>query len=536
MRARLAALFLALASAMPAAAQQVVTSPAPDSVSVTVYRDPNGGGELDLSWLEGYALITETRRVSLPAGDSVIRFEGVAGNIIPVSAIVRGLPRAVAEKNHDARLLSAGALVDASLGRQVHIRRTDRATGRVTETEAIIRSGPDGIVLQTRQGYEALRCTGLPETLIYSGAPPGLSAKPTLAITTHADAPEIATVQLSYLASQFDWRANYVAHLASDGRSLDLFAWLTLANANDESFAEASTQVVAGRPHREENEDDAGASPVSPEIRLRCWPAGTTSDVSNPVPIAGVTAEELSNASEQAITVTGSRIPRANLISVTPVIVITAQLETLGDLKLYRIPVPVTVAANAQKQVALLHMEHVRFDRLYTASMSADEDDDETNQASILLRTKNVEAKGMGRPLPSGSVAVFEQFEGNPMLVGEASMADTPVGQDVEIVAGESPDVSVAHKLLPDPKAGDRHDDMRPVLHEVVVSNARAEPVDLELRLDLYEEEYRLTKASHKLGRKNGAALWRVRVPANGTARLTYRIEKKPPRAEANEQ
>ena len=48
MRRRLAALMLCLAA--PAAAQPVVTSPAADSVSVTVYRDPNRSiwGELDL--------------------------------------------------------------------------------------------------------------------------------------------------------------------------------------------------------------------------------------------------------------------------------------------------------------------------------------------------------------------------------------------------------------------------------------------------------------------------------------------------------
>ncbi len=37
---RLAAFLLALAPASPAAAQQVDTSPAPESVSESVYRDP----------------------------------------------------------------------------------------------------------------------------------------------------------------------------------------------------------------------------------------------------------------------------------------------------------------------------------------------------------------------------------------------------------------------------------------------------------------------------------------------------------------
>ena len=36
-----------------------------------------------------------------------------------------------------------------------------------------------------------------------------------------------------------------------------------------------------------------------------------------------------------------------------------AEREDLGDLKLYRIPIPVTVASNSQKQVALLEQPTV---------------------------------------------------------------------------------------------------------------------------------------------------------------------------------
>jgi hypothetical protein len=243
--------------------------------------------------------------------------------------------------------------------------------------------------------------------------------------------------------------------------------------------------------------------------------------------VDSIVAEDIGSV-EQAIVVTGARM----LESVSPVTAVTAQLEGLGDLKLYRIPVPVTVAANAQKQVALLHLEHVAFQHLYAASVAADDDDDDPIQASILLRTKNVPEKGLGRPLPSGSIAVFEPVEGRPMLVGEAPVADTPVGQDLEIEVGESPDVSVVHEVLPDPKTGKKDKDGRPVRHRIVVSNARSVPIDLELRLNLDEEEYGLTHASQKLGRKNGAALWVAHVPANGTARLAYQVERKKPRPE----
>ena len=121
----------ALALSAGVHAQAVVTSPAPERVSVTVYRNPDRGLQpLNLQWLGGYALVSETRRVRLPAGESELRFEGVTSGIVPQSAIVTGLGEAVLEKNRDARLLSPGALLDASLGERLHLRRTSRATGR----------------------------------------------------------------------------------------------------------------------------------------------------------------------------------------------------------------------------------------------------------------------------------------------------------------------------------------------------------------------------------------------------------------------
>lgn len=550
---RLAALLLALATAaFPAAAQQVVTSPAADSVSVSVYRDPERSADeaMELDWLEGYALITETRTVDLPAGESVIRFEGVAGSMLPVSVAVSGLPRPPAEKNYDARLLSPGALIDASLGGQVRIRRTSRATGRTTETDAILRSGPNGIVLQTAEGVEALRCTGLNETLVHAGVPAGLADKPTLTLRTSSPTPRRATVQLSYLAGQFDWQADYVAHLGADGRSLDLFAWLTLANGNDESFPDAQAQAIAGDVERDEDEDDSGASPLSPEVHLRCWPAGNTgvpSDPPPPAPPAEVGDVHQYEMTGEEIVVTGARIRRPNLESASPVTAISAEQENLGDLKLYRIPIPVTVAANAQKQVALLSKSRVPVERIYGRGLEAAQEDDEEepSELPILLRMRNLKDRGLGLPLPAGRVALFEQVDGWPMLLGEIPLRDHAVGEEVELDVGTAADVTALRRILPrnarerardgDDDDDDDGDSRRKRRFELTVANAGPAAAHVELELWTFNEE-RLVRPSRKLGRKNGSPVWRVVVPSGGEARLQYTIRRERLRAPEGEE
>src|SRR6202044_4280207 len=104
---------------------------APSALSVTVYRAPyRPSGSIDLDQLRGFALVSETRVVRLPAGESRLRFEGVADGIEPASAIVTGLGAGVLEKNRDAALLSPSTLVAAALGRPVELIRTNPRTGR----------------------------------------------------------------------------------------------------------------------------------------------------------------------------------------------------------------------------------------------------------------------------------------------------------------------------------------------------------------------------------------------------------------------
>jgi len=532
-RRGLAFLLLCLAPAAPSAARELVVSPAPESVSVTVYRNPQRGSDpIDLQWLEGFALITERRTISIPAGESEIRFVGVAGGILPQSAIVSGLPTGVGEKNRDARLLSPGALIDASLGKRVHIRRTNPVTGAVTESEAVIRSGPQGIILQTAEGVEALRCTGLPETPFYDQVPAGLSDKPTLAVTTSSAAPATVTVSLSYLASDFDWQAYYVVDVAPGGKTFDIFAWLTLANGNDESFVDAQTHAVAGTLNREEEDRERA---YAPQIDLRCWPQGRTHEIplqSLPTapPFAGAPTSYASDG--QDIVVTGSRIRRENLMSSSPVTVLNAQQEELGDLKLYRIPEPVTVAAHAQKQVALLRRTGVPFDRLYAGSVRLN-DEMEPAPLSILLRTKNETKKRLGLPLPAGGLAVFEQAEGRRMLVGENGIADTAIGQDIEIYVGEVPDIQIASRMIDEVE--DENDDWSRRRFEIEITNASPHAAKVEVELPLFDEVL-IVKPSGKLGNKNGRRLWIVKVPARGRARLTYGVVPEPEKPDPDDE
>jgi hypothetical protein len=509
---RLLTLLLALLP-VPAAAQGIATSARPDRVAVTVYRDPNrpAAQAPNLQWLNGVALITETRRVTIPVGTTDVRFEGVAGGIIPQSAIVTGLPEGFIERNRDAYLLSPATLLDRSLGRRVHLRRTSQATGQVREQDAIVRSGANGaVVLQTESGFEALRCTGLSETISYDGVPPGLSARPTLSVRARATRPVTATITLSYLATGFDWQADYVAHVGPDG-SIGLFAWLTLANSDETSFANADTQAVAGRINRRElPRQPSEGGPLA----ISCWPQATTSDIPLEVWERMVVDRSIDDrfADREEVVLTAYRAAPMAMAAPPPPPVMQAQQEDLGDLKLYRIPEPVTVAARSQKQVALLQQPSVQVRTVYRQRFYPN---GQTMRAfaNRFFLTRNRREDGLGLPLPAGRLMLFDEESGREVLVGQAVIRDFALNEDVEIDFGSVP--GIVSVQTPVARGKDQVD------YEVVVTNDRPNPVAYELEIGAQPSQVR---SETTLGRRNGMALWTATIPANGSVTLRYRV------------
>ena len=169
----------------------------------------------------------------MPAGESELRFEGVTGGIVPQSAIVTGLGEAVLEKNRDARLLSPGALLNASLGERLTLRRTSDATGNVREQDAIVRATADGVVIADRRrdrGAPLHRPSGDPACRPGSGRAVGQAYA--VGPRPQSAAPIERDVTLSYITNNFDWQADYIGELSADGTRLSLFGWLTLANGD----------------------------------------------------------------------------------------------------------------------------------------------------------------------------------------------------------------------------------------------------------------------------------------------------------------
>lgn len=496
-------------------ARETVVSTKADDVNVTVYRDPNRGERpINANWPGGYALITETRKITIKAGESIIRFEGVSEGMFPESAIVSGLPEGVSEKNRDERLLSPFGLIDAYLKRRVTIKRTSRETGMVTEKNVFITAGPNGgVIFESDEGFEALRCTGLPERMVYDIIPSDLSVKPTLSVITQSDRDVTAKLTLTYLASGFDWQANYIANVKSDtlNKKLDLFAWMTVANGGNQSFDNANLMAIAGTPNREHRGDQI--RPTGQGLRLQCWPQGRTHQVgirglfplSQPLSIALE-----SSACDECDTIIVTAQRRSNKLQDVPIAIIQAEQENLGDLKLYRVPERVDVKSKGQKQVAMIVQPNVEYKRIFVADIADYEEF--SDPIYYILRAKNNKDKGLGVPLPSGRFTVFEASGFGPLLIGEGTLGDSAIDNKVELAMSEVADVRLSVQNI---KSDKRHK-----LYKAVITNALDHSVQVEVAIP-----YQLSKKYKNIRQVDGIPTWFATVPANGESKLSYSIK-----------
>jgi hypothetical protein len=523
-RASLAAI-LALASC-GAEAREVVDATAPSAVAVTIYRDPDRGETpMQRDRPGGFAMITETRQVVLPPGESTIRFTGVAEGMVAVSAIVTGLPGGTIEKNRNADLLSPASLVDGTLGNRVTVTRTNPATGAEQSEEAVIRTRADGgLVLQTAAGYEAVRCSGVPEKLVFDRVPLGLAAQPVFSIDTHDRAGGTYSVGLTYLAWGFDWQAHYVATLTEPGRSdevrLRLVSWLTLLNDNGQSFPAAELLVVAGRLNVVSDFRGLSDPPDARPLQLTCYPLGSTAAGSPveslypPPPPPAPPPPPMMAVSASPIMVTAARAPAA---FADAALGMKAAEEALGDLKLYRVPEPVTVSAKGLKQIAFLQQDEVRGRLLYQAGCTP-YPASEASPAAIVLETVNDKSHGLGMALPTGGITLFEPSAFGEQLVAETRLRDHAEGQDVELALGTSSQVQVQCE----PAAVDEGPDgaARWVPLRAVITNANPVPARVRLALGASGEwRYRGLPRTRV---KDGVVIVEITVPGNGRRELEW--------------
>ena len=443
----------------PAPAPAAVGPSRQGDVAVTIYNN-------DL------ALVQDTRQMTLPRGISREEFPDVSAQIRPETVTLAAPDAGIVEQNFDYDLLSPNALMNKAVGQTVTVVRTNPATGTETRESARVLANNGGTIVQIGDRIEVLRDNA---HVVFPALPPGLRARPTLSITLDAATAGARPMTLSYLSRGLGWKADYVALFDERAGKLDVQGWITLSNTSGTTFANAKTLLVAGTVGGDDNDT------YRPNRFGNAGPRGN-----------------------QPGTETSSR-------------------EQLGDFYVYPLRDRTTIANAQTKQVSFLNATGVPASKAYFYRNSWLGKLGEAQSVDTVLKFSAAKEGGLGDALPAGTVRVYmRDVRGSPQFIGESAIPHTPMGSALALKTGEAFDV----KILPTIEKRERVGDERwRTTMRYQFTNARSDAAMVELAqagLDGGGHDTRIVEESQKSERPDAdEAVWRVTVPANGSATLT---------------
>jgi hypothetical protein len=468
-----AAVSAALATLTVAQAADEKTSTLADqqSVAVTIYN-------------EDLALVKDVRRLVLEAGANRLALREVSGNMRPETALLRSLSHpgglTLIEQNFDFDLLTPAKLLEKYVGRNVRIIRTHPTTGAESFENATVLAANNGVVLKIGDRIE----TGLPGRIVYDGVPANLRDRPTLVTELDSRSAGAQTLELSYLSGGLGWKADYVAELNAADDALDLNGWVTLTNRSGTAYPNAKLQLVAGDVNR-----------VRDELRMAA----------------------------QAPMAARREVPKESMTQ-----------ESLFEYHLYTLQRPTTIADNQTKQVALLGATGVPVRKelvlqgsnyYYRSSVG---DLGQKMKVGVFVQFENRESSRLGMPMPKGIVRVYKKDSaGNAQFVGEDRIDHTPKNEKVRLKLGEAFDVT-ADKKQTDFKRREPTNRASYVFesaYEIVLRNAKKEAATVVVREPVPGEWTMLEETQRHAKVAAGTAEWRIKVPAEGSTTLKYRVQ-----------
>lgn len=451
--------------ARPAFAQEArLTYNDQTAVAVTIYN-------------ENLALVKDRRKAELLQGLNEIAFVDVSGQMRPETALLhaQGAKLTLLEQNFEFDLLTQEKLLEKSVGQIVKVIKTNPATGAETVEDARVLSVAGGLVLKIGDRIE----TAYPGRVVFDRIPPELRARPTLVLSLESPDAANREVELSYLTGGLAWKADYVAELAADEKTIDLSGWVTLTNTSGTFYRDAKLQLVAGEVNQ-----------VQPMMEKEMHTMAADG-----VAAAPAMAE-----------------------------------EALFEYHLYTLSRPTTIADNQTKQVALLTgsgipvRKELRFANISQAYNYPLTEQARVN-ATVRLMFDNKEEDKLGMPLPMGIVRVYKNDSaGQAIFVGEDRIAHTPKGETVKLALGQAFDVTAQPKQTDFQALSDR---VFEAAFEIEVKNAKKEAIVARIEENI-PGMWEILSESHPHEKVNAfQAAWNVDVPAEGASTLKYKVRVK---------
>ncbi len=374
------------------------------SVDLTIYN-------------QNLSLIREERPVEIPNGISRLVLPDIPATIDGTSLHFSSLtdPTAVRvlEQNYQYDLVSQAKMLEKYIGKTVEfVRHNDETKKDYTVTGKLLASGyspqggATGGMIAEIDGKIEINPQG---RLVLPSLPEGLILKPQLEWLVSNSHPGSHNVELSYLAGQLSWSADYVALLDKNDQNLDLTGWVTLSNNSGTTFKDAGLKLVAGDINRVREEMNAYKGMRD-----------------------GLMAGQI----------------------VQP----QFQQSELFEYKLYTLQRKTDLNSNETKQLELVSGRNVSSKKMFIYDGLSDQwrgwynnysyrsqgtfGQESNNKVGVYMTFKNEQKSGLGIPLPKGKVRVYKRDDdGKEQFIGEDQIDHTPKDEEIKLYLGNAFDI-----------------------------------------------------------------------------------------------
>jgi hypothetical protein len=212
-------------------------------------------------------------------------------------------------------------------------------------------------------------------------------------------------LEVSYLTTNINWKADYVLLLNKDDTTSDISGWVTLDNRSGAIYRDALLKLVAGEAHRVEERPRDKVYAMMAEKRARA--------------------------------------PQF-------------EEKAFFEYHIYDLQRKTTIKDKQTKQVSLLEATDVKIGKellVYGVSSYFTRQYREKNPkqpVNVFIKFKNSKDNNLGMPLPAGIMRLYKQDDdGAQQFIGEDKIEHTPKDEEVKLKIGEAFDV-VAERFQTD--------------------------------------------------------------------------------------
>ncbi len=480
----LAPLILAVTAIAPlrtTAPPPSATAARQDSASTTTLEDQ---AELAVTiYNSDIALVRDVRNLQIARGTSDLHFMDIAATVNPATVHFRSLTEpsrvSVLEQNYEYDLLEPEKLLRKYVGREVTLIRS-RQNGNTTgdeEVKARLLSFNNAPVWEI--GGEIV--TGMrADSMKFPELPGNLYSRPTLIWTLDNSGGTRHRVEASYLAGKLSWNADYVLTVARDDKTADIDGWVTVVNGSGTAFRNAKLQLVAG-------------------------------DLNRVRQVIGRMQE--------------MDAMRKDMAAAVPAM----SQEAFSDYHLYTLARKTSINNSETKQVSMLGATAFPVQKRYVVEGQAFYYHNAQHPGvplkdvvQVFYQFKNEEKAGLGMPMPSGTVRVYQSdTKGGVQFVGEDRIDHTPKDEAINLKIGNAFDVVCERKQTDFQKIASNTYEVE---YEITLRNHKLTPVKVEVNEPL-GGTWRMLQSSHEWNKTSAwAAQFAVPVAADAAAVLKYRV------------